>query len=68
VCVCVYVSVSLSLSCLQLLFYIDPEFAKDPNMRNVKSLTLSYTFFRTKTPDEESVVSEVSVPAPQTAK
>jgi cytochrome c oxidase assembly protein subunit 11 len=29
------------------LFYIDPEFATDPAMKNVKSVTLSYTFFRT---------------------
>jgi len=32
---------------LQVFFYIDPAFLKDPAMRQVQSLTLSYTFFRT---------------------
>jgi cytochrome c oxidase assembly protein subunit 11 len=31
---------------MPVLFYIDPEFASDPNMRDVKSLILSYTFFK----------------------
>lgn len=27
-------------------FYIDPEIAKDPSTKEVKTITLSYTFFR----------------------
>lgn len=31
---------------MPVLFYLDPEFAKDPRLANVQALTLSYTFFR----------------------
>jgi cytochrome c oxidase assembly protein subunit 11 len=31
---------------MPVFFYIDPKFLEDPNMANVESLTLSYTFFR----------------------
>lgn len=31
---------------MPVFFYIDPEFAVDPKMANIKSLTLSYTFFK----------------------
>ncbi len=31
-------------------FFIDPEFATDPNLKEVTSITLSYTFFPVKTP------------------
>lgn len=39
---------------MPVFFYIDPEFAKDPNMNDVKDITLSYTFFRAEdvTPEE----------------
>lgn len=33
---------------MPVLFYIDPEFANDPNMADVHTITLSYTFFRHK--------------------
>lgn len=29
-------------------FFVDPEIEKDPNLRNVKTITLSYTFFKVK--------------------
>jgi cytochrome c oxidase assembly protein subunit 11 len=29
-----------------LSFWVDPEIAKDPNTRDVRTVTLSYTFFR----------------------
>lgn len=31
---------------MPVLFYIDPKFVDDPNMDDVQSLTLSYTFYR----------------------
>jgi cytochrome c oxidase assembly protein subunit 11 len=33
---------------MPVLFYIDPDFADDPNMADVHTITLSYTFFRYK--------------------
>lgn len=31
---------------MPVFFYIDPEFLEDPNMAGIRTLTLSYTFFR----------------------
>ena len=33
---------------MPVFFYIDPDFAKDPLMENVDTITLSYTFFESK--------------------
>lgn len=33
---------------MPVLFYIDPEFSKDPQLGGTTDVTLSYTFFRTK--------------------
>lgn len=33
---------------MPVFFYIDPEFAEDPKMEFVDTLTLSYTFFEAK--------------------
>jgi cytochrome c oxidase assembly protein subunit 11 len=30
---------------MPVFFYIDPDFANDPNMRGIEQVTLSYTFF-----------------------
>jgi cytochrome c oxidase assembly protein subunit 11 len=38
---------------MPVFFFIDPEFESDPAMRNVSSIVLSYTFFKT---GEEDVV------------
>ena len=32
-------------STYSITFYIDPEIAEDPNTKEVKTITLSYTFF-----------------------
>jgi cytochrome c oxidase assembly protein subunit 11 len=32
---------------MPIFFYVDPEFADDPSMADVREITLSYTFFRT---------------------
>lgn len=33
---------------MPVLFYIDPEFSKDPQLVGVEEITLNYTFFRSK--------------------
>ncbi|MCX7338811.1 MAG: cytochrome c oxidase assembly protein [Alphaproteobacteria bacterium] len=33
---------------MPVLFFLDPEFAKDPDLKDVKVITLSYTFFEFK--------------------
>ncbi|QIW97107.1 hypothetical protein AMS68_002625 [Peltaster fructicola] len=33
---------------MPVFFYIDPDFLKDPNMKNIDTITLNYTFFRAK--------------------
>ena len=38
---------------MPVFFYVDPEFATDPKMREINHLTLSYTFFKV---DEEDFV------------
>lgn len=34
---------------MPILFYIDPEILNDPDMKNISTITLSYTFFPLKT-------------------
>ncbi|MCZ4281781.1 cytochrome c oxidase assembly protein [Kiloniella laminariae] len=41
---------------MPVTFYVDPEIENDPNLSEVKTITLSYTFFR----DDEAVSQEVS--------
>lgn len=41
-----------------VVFYIDPAMDKDPNMVDVKTITLSYTFFPSGTPELESAMED----------
>jgi cytochrome c oxidase assembly protein subunit 11 len=36
---------------MPVMFYVDPRFADDPNMEDVQSITLSYIFYRTDSPE-----------------
>jgi cytochrome c oxidase assembly protein subunit 11 len=38
---------------MPVFFFIDPEIMEDPQLRNVRSVTLSYTFFQTDIDDDE---------------
>lgn len=41
---------------MPVLFYIDPAFADDIDMQDVKTITLSYTFFKVETPALEQAM------------
>ena len=37
---------------MPVIFFVDPEMDKDPELKHVKEITLSYTFFRVDDPEE----------------
>lgn len=39
---------------MPVIFFVDPEYVNDPDVQNVKTITLSYTFFRSEL-DEETL-------------
>ena len=46
---------------MPVTFFIDPDIANDPNLNEVTTITLSYTFFETE-PDPERTVRTVTEP------
>jgi cytochrome c oxidase assembly protein subunit 11 len=46
---------------MPVTFFIDPDIASDPNLNEVTTITLSYTFFETE-PDPERTVRTVTAP------
>lgn len=43
---------------MPVLFFVDPAMDEDPNMEDVKSVTLSYTFYKTESEELESALEE----------
>lgn len=41
---------------MPVMFYVDPAMDQDPNMRDVKVITLSYTFYESDTEELESAI------------
>ena len=43
---------------MPVFFFIDPEIMEDPQLRGVRSVTLSYTFFQTDMDDDDEEEEE----------
>ncbi len=43
---------------MPVFFFLDPEFLKDPHMKNVDHITLSYTFFKTNSTEDDEIDAE----------
>jgi cytochrome c oxidase assembly protein subunit 11 len=52
---------------MPVVFYVDPAFAKDPEMHGVSLITLSYTFFRSANPKDARDLSRFLAGAPPDA-
>ena len=49
---------------MPVVFYVDPAFGTDPEMRGVSTITLSYTFFRSANPQNAQDLSRFLADAP----
>jgi cytochrome c oxidase assembly protein subunit 11 len=47
-----------------VVFFVDPELLSDPNTRDVKTITLSYTMFRSREAAPPSAAATPAAPAP----
>ena len=45
---------------MPVAFYVDPAIDEDPNLKDVKTITLSYTFYPTKPTNPQSEERQVS--------
>lgn len=52
---------------MPVFFYIDPEFAEDPGMSNIREITLSYTFFESRNFDYNKWSASMPSPTPALA-
>lgn len=50
---------------MPVVFFVDPEMDKDPDLKHVKEITLSYTFFPVETP-EQPVAARAQEPSAKT--
>ena len=50
---------------MPVVFFVDPEMDKDPELKHVKEITLSYTFFPVEEP-EQPVAARVDAPGAET--
>ena len=50
---------------MPVVFFVDPEMDKDPELKHVKEITLSYTFFPVEEP-EQPVAARAEAPDAET--
>ncbi len=52
---------------MPVVFFVDPAFAKDPDLRSIDTITLAYTFFRSANPENAKDLSRFLPNAPPDA-